>query len=91
MEDVNSFRRGRVYFIESGGLIKIGFTENLKSRLATLTSDSSHPIDTLLVVWGPKSLEAKFHEKFSSTREHGEWFHKSPELLSFIEELRLWE
>lgn len=76
-----------VYFIQAknNGLIKIGFTSNLKSRLSDLSSMSPVPLELLAFTDGDYNLERELHTTFSNYRSHGEWFHPSDELMNFIE------
>jgi hypothetical protein len=75
-----------VYFVQAGagGLIKIGFTENLKRRLANIKT-SCPDMRLLTVIDGDKSAESAFHFRFKSSRVEGEWFSPSADILEFIE------
>lgn len=83
--DADSKRQG-VYFVQQGedGPIKIGFSDDVEHRLATLQTGSPYPLRLLLVIPGSQSKEASFHSKFADARLSGEWFRPVPELLSFI-------
>lgn len=76
----------RVYFVESQGFIKIGFTADLPSRLSQLASGLPSPINLLCHIPGDFDLETDLHRRFGHLRERGEWFRRDPELLAFIEE-----
>lgn len=81
-------KRGYIYFIESGGLIKIGITENLWARVYNLALSSAHKIflkgyievDNDILYAGERAI----HAKFDSIRAHGEWFRPSDDLYEFI-------
>lgn len=79
-----------VYFVQSknNGLIKIGFTSNLKGRLSDLSSMSPVPLELLAFTYGDFNLERELHSTFSDHRSHGEWFHPSDELIKLIESIK---
>lgn len=67
---------GDVYFIKnsSTGHIKIGFSTNLKKRLAQLQGASSVRLEIVTVIPGDMSLEKTYHTIFKEKRLQGEWF-----------------
>jgi hypothetical protein len=77
---------GKIYFIQakSGGLIKIGFSIDLKRRLRTLQSHSPLPLKIVGSMDGSLEMEKEIHGKFNKTRERGEWFYPSEKLIKFI-------
>lgn len=81
---------GKIYFLRcrSTGLLKIGFSENVTARLASIRRQSSTEIDTLLIVDGGETEEAELHQRFASSRHHNEWFTETPSLMAEIERLR---
>ena len=81
-----------VYFIEAEtlGLIKIGFSDHVRSRMRDLQTMSP---DRLRVLWfipstDAPSLEREMHERFAHLRSHGEWFKPGGDLLDFLSGLR---
>lgn len=85
-----------IYFVqhEATALIKIGMTDNLKSRLWGLRNDYGE-LTLLGLLAGYYDTERALHRKFKSTRtvfpkpiKHDagvtEWFTPSAELLAFI-------
>lgn len=70
-----------VYYIRFGDRIKIGTTQNLSSRLASLPHD-----ELLAVERGDRDLEQERHKQFGQYRitRRGEWFTLGPELLEHI-------
>lgn len=74
-----------LYFIRSGGLIKIGITQNIQSRMSAIKVSSAHPVELLKLISGGRMLEAELHDKFHHLRVHGEWFLETSELIKFIE------
>lgn len=64
-----------VYFVEGGGLIKIGSAFDIALRLQQLQDGS--PVPLRLVGWvkaGGEQLERALHRNLRSKRDHGEWF-----------------
>lgn len=78
-----------VYFIQSvhGGLIKIGFSINLESRLSMLQLGSPVRLITIGIIEADEAerLELECHNKFRHLREYGEWFNPDSELLDYIQ------
>ncbi len=72
-----------VYYMRIGNRVKIGWTRNLPSRLATL-----NPEELLVVEPGNRLLEMVRHDQFADLRTHGEWFRLEQPLIDHIEELR---
>lgn len=66
--------------------VKIGFSCDLKSRLADFLTYSPHSLKVLKVFRGDQSEEKLLHEKFHAARCSGEWFALSPSLLFFLKE-----
>ena len=76
-----------VYFIEGGGLIKIGYSATLTARLAELCYLSPVPLTLLCTMPGNRSVEQQLHQRFAHLRDHGEWFRSDEALLEVIESL----
>jgi hypothetical protein len=78
-----------VYIAQAAnGLVKIGFTSDLKRRLTELHSDAASPVEYLFTAPGDKRLEMLLHSQFADVRERGEWFRCEGNLASIIEALR---
>lgn len=73
---------GVVYFVRFQNLVKIGFTTNMATRMASVPHD-----DILGTVPGTMEDEKKCHAAFAHLRVQGEWFRPEPELLTFISDL----
>jgi hypothetical protein len=73
-----------VYFIRSGGRIKIGTSTSLITRLDTYRTHGPEQPQVLLVVEGGRAEEKQVHELFKADRVRGEWFTPSQALLDFI-------
>lgn len=80
-----STERDKVYYVQVGEYIKIGYTSQLKTRM------TSYPPNKKLLATEPgdKTLERKRHEQFGHLLEHGhEWFRVDAKLIAHINELR---
>ena len=67
---------GTIYFIgPEAGIVKIGFTNDLPTRLKRLQMGSPVPLFILATAEGrPMTDEGAYHRRFIQWREHGEWF-----------------
>lgn len=72
---------GMIYFVETDGLIKIGFTRNPSQRLRHYS-----PNATILALYpGTMAKEKYIHGQFADALAKGrEWFHDRPEIRSYI-------
>lgn len=77
-----------IYFIQDRerNHIKIGFTagDNAEVRRQALQTGNSSRLVVLFTMDGTKQDETNLHNQFSESRECGEWFRPTPELLRFI-------
>jgi hypothetical protein len=73
-------RPHRVYFIQFGDRVKIGYTANLRRRMVSLPKDR-----ILKVIEGNRHTEGLWHEKWKHLRVTGEWFTLTPELQAAID------
>lgn len=78
---------GFVYFIQDTGnrYIKIGYTEDIKSRASCIQTGNPNPIDILAYVRANKKDEAKVHVALKKYRHRGEWFKPTEEVLKMVE------
>lgn len=78
-----------VYFIQEpvNHHIKIGVSENVKSRLKALQTSSPFPLKILCSVRETTlgMSETQVHKKFENLRVQGEWFKYGEELKNFID------
>lgn len=75
---------GFIYAVESGGRIKLGFSEKPELRFNKIAADAPFPC-VLLGYWpGDISDELAVHAKFNDVRVHGEWFAATADLLAFV-------
>ena len=75
-----------VYFIQAAenGLIKIGYTDNIKKRMHALKTMSPERLYLMKVIKGAQKQETLLHRRFDHLRSHGEWFRPEQELLDYI-------
>jgi hypothetical protein len=73
-----------VYFIYSGGLMKIGYTTDIHRRLIEIKATSGHPVELIAIVPGGQKFETTLHRMFKSRKTRGEWFRPSPEIRRFL-------
>jgi hypothetical protein len=84
------FVKGDVYFVACGAeWIKIGFATDMAKRLKALQAANPIHLTLLHTIRGTLQTEREFHTKFASIRGTGEWFRAEPELLAFIESLKV--
>jgi hypothetical protein len=89
-------RASVVYFVERDGLIKIGTTTNLHTRLRSLGQGGCKmpegmtvgPVNLLASIPGDRLDESKYHERFRRQRVGGEWFRPNKALLRLVEDLQ---
>ena len=75
---------GVVYFLYCAGYIKIGYTTDIKQRLADFHTHSPLPPTLLLTIRGWPEDEERYHQEFAEDRVRREWFHLSLELREFL-------
>jgi hypothetical protein len=78
---------GRVYFIDDGFFIKIGFSKNPQDRIIKLQTASPFKLTLMRTVPGNKKLETELHARFRHLKSHGEWFRGERELRQHIREM----
>ena len=80
LEDLNQ----HIYIIKAGGLIKIGFSRNVRRRLRQYTPGT----EVLAVAPGSPSIEKYLHRKFAHLLDSGrEWFKDSEPIRTLVKEL----
>ena len=70
---------GYVYLLKSGPYVKIGMTNNVGKRTATLSAQPPFFTDLLAYFWllDAHKTEAQLHRQYAGYRVHGEWFQLS--------------
>ena len=79
---------GVIYFVKSWNAIKIGFSTDIKTRLAQLQTGSPFEIELLGFFAGTEQDEVETLGRFSPLRIRGEWFYPHPELIAFINKMK---
>lgn len=75
---------GTVYFVRSGGYIKIGWTSDLAKRMRAYPPDTT----LLAVMPGTRKDERATHRRFAHLLTHGrEWFPLAPQILEHIDQV----
>lgn len=92
----DKMKADRVYFIQSGnGPIKIGWSNGIEQRLATLQMGNPEKLTILRQFRGDIWEEKALQRKFKNFKIHGEWFTPTQEILDFIKNTKdedfLWE
>lgn len=74
-----------VYIVQvNDGPVKIGFSEDLKARLADISMCSPYELVLLREIDCPIQGEKWLHKKFKDFHIKGEWFNFCPEMLQII-------
>ncbi len=79
-----------VYCIDSGavGLVRIGFTGDLKLRLVQHNGASPVPLTVAGIdPLGDRLTEAEVHWRLRAYRAHSDWFRKEPEVMRVVSEI----
>lgn len=76
-----------IYFIKSGGLIKIGSTKSINARVRQIRGMSPSKTELLGFLQSGEHSEASIHRKFQHCRVRNEWFTPSEEICEFISRL----
>jgi hypothetical protein len=73
-----------IYFIEADGLIKIGFSDQVRKRTATIVGGQRYGGTFLGHMPGDRKVEKHLHDKFAEHRDYGEWFRPTEILRDLI-------
>jgi hypothetical protein len=77
----------RLYFLARAGLIKIGITTNMVSRMRSIRNSCPVPLELLAFGCGNTVFEGLAHSRFKQLRRHGEWFEDEGSIRRYILEL----
>lgn len=83
------FPTGKVYFVRSGKLIKIGFTTDLEGRVSRLQTGSPYDLQLLASIDGTRRDEQSLHSRFANLNVRGEWFRGHSSLMAYIRKVTL--
>lgn len=82
IESAGTGRAGYVYFLRSGGRVKIGFSTNPFNRVAGLRTGMSNEVDVFVAKQGTRRDELNLHDEFAPYRVgKSEWFVASGPVL----------
>ena len=73
-----------VYFIAGGGLVKIGRSNNVRSRYSAIRSSSPVPVQLVALFPANPVIEAFLHTRFGKLHHHGEWFKDNGEIAKYV-------
>lgn len=80
---------GYTYFVRRGDAIKVGHSAIPKQRISGLQVSFPEPLEVLAIIENTIISEAAAHAKFAHLRMTGEWFRAEPELIEFIEAMKV--
>ncbi|MBX5206720.1 GIY-YIG nuclease family protein [Rhizobium sp. NZLR11] len=75
-----------IYFIETQGLVKIGYSNDPRRRFHNLSIGCPTVCTLIGVTEGGKAEERALHQRFTELKVRGEWFKFTAEVNSFIRE-----
>lgn len=78
----------QVYFIQSGDFVKIGYGNNVKTRLSKLQVGSPHELVLVHHHVGNRDDEASYHRRFAKYHYRAEWFKIKGDLAEFLAKAR---
>lgn len=70
-------------------MVKIGFSTNLASRMATLQTAAGAQLVLLVAAPGTRDDERALHERFAAHRQSGEWFRYHREIEKWVTEVKV--
>ncbi len=73
-------------FSSSNGIFKIGCTNNISQRIASIQVGNPNFIELCATLYGGKEIEKKLHEDLEEYRVSGEWFNINEEIIHNIRE-----
>lgn len=81
--------QGFIYFVGGRrGPIKIGYSTDVRKRLAKLRVGSSQRLSLMAKAPGTMEEERRMHRQFSHLRIRGEWFRRDPEIIAEIARIK---
>lgn len=77
-----------IYFIRCKDLVKIGYTNSVSKRFASLQTGSPYDLYLLAMDTGNRKLEKLYHRLYEKYHERGEWFRFEGKILEDVLALR---
>jgi hypothetical protein len=84
MRQLSKMVEGRVYFIQGGDRIKIGFSTSPPARLSGLQTGSPDELRLLGSISGTEQDERRLQHSFRHLKIRREWFRAEPDLMAYI-------
>lgn len=72
-----------LYLIKSGKYVKIGYTDNIRSRIQNYRTHNP-TVEVLGLRDGDNSMEQKYHEIFKHRLFQGEWFELPEYMIKYL-------
>ncbi|MCK1402070.1 GIY-YIG nuclease family protein [Bradyrhizobium sp. 4] len=76
--------RGSIYFVRAAERVKIGFSKDVRRRVAELQTFFPEPLDLLLVLPGSILNEHAMHRRFADLCITREWFRYEERIARFV-------
>lgn len=73
-----------IYFIRSSGLIKIGYSQDVRRRVGQVIANQLGGGEYLGYMAGDRIVERHLHDRFAAHRQFGEWFRVNDDLIQLI-------
>jgi hypothetical protein len=73
-----------IYVIGYHRVVKIGMSNNVKQRIASIQTSIPHKLTTYGVLAGQLPQEQALHRRFKKHRLNGEWFRRAGDLAAWI-------
>jgi hypothetical protein len=77
-----------IYFVETDGIVKIGFSKDPNTRLKDLETSMPHELNMILLIEGTMEDESAYHKRFEKDHIKGEWFALSYDITEFIQQMQ---
>lgn len=75
-----------IYFIETNGLVKIGYSNDPMRRLTGIATWCPTKCHLIGVIDGDMKAERELHKRFGAFHSHGEWFRFERPINDYIRE-----
>jgi hypothetical protein len=74
-----------IYFVQTADnqFVKVGKADDVAKRMSGLQTGHPQKLKLLATMPGSHDEERAIHQRFSHLRTSGEWFHSTPEIVTF--------
>lgn len=76
-----------IYVLRSDNLVKIGFSEDVSTRVRAIIASIPVPVEFVGHMPGGADVEKHLHDRFGSSRFSGEWFVETPAMAGVFDAL----